>query len=778
MPPLGSLMIKWYRLFFISMSSTPEYHEPEASHRPFRAWALQHDLSSLLGGSADWRVNADQLGLEADEDPAAGLNDQGFLRAGLAIDQRIPLRIKMSITLWLAALITDILNQVLPIGLHMPTNAFWITIALVLFPLTIATTLYPGMSPERFVIVEQCILTYATLVIIYQCSTTGGSDSPYLIWFLLTTYYAAYLLPANQARLNIASFIGMIAATALLDASSLSSMIYLQLIVLTVVVWLLGLALIRQRSSEESLERAVGFMALADPLTSTANTRSFEQYLNELTRMDGQRLAVIVVDLNGLKGANAVFGHDTGDGMVVRTARLMLKASGPDDQVARFGGGEFGVVIPDASPGDVNRWNKEFSMLVERHNDAVRGQLPQISVATGSAQYPDDGVTPAELIDAADSRLQHSKSVAVVPPHELEGGTFVTAGHALQSARFADAPKTPVDARERMRFASLNWFTSGILAVGVALIGGPHVYSAAAIACGALGIVAAAVTFVFRYRPLTRTAMYGLDIATMIYPFPFIAVTGSAESPLLVMTCLPVAFYAQNYPLRPAAIRIGLILIGFSAGFWLAGNHGPTEVSWYSTSLAAILVIAGVMQYSSGVLTAGLQEIRETATIDKLTGLNNVYALRRDLEHALAQYDGRDESLAPGVVLLDLDDFRNSNSVAGHSGGDEVLIDVAERLKLVAGRSPAYRVEGDEFAVLVRGLTGRALATFAQRCGETVAHKRVNGAGSIAICASVGHAAWTADATAESMMEQAGSVVRGNKSERRDAGPPGRPILL
>ena len=105
-------------------------------------------------------------------------------------------------------------------------------------------------------------------------------------------------------------------------------MIYLQLIVLIVVVWLLGVALLRQRTSEEALERAVSFMALADPLTSTANTRSLEQYLNELTRRDGQRLAIVVVDLNGLKGANAVFGYDTGDGMVVRTARLMLRASG------------------------------------------------------------------------------------------------------------------------------------------------------------------------------------------------------------------------------------------------------------------------------------------------------------------------------------------------------------------------------------------------------------------------------------------------------------------
>jgi GGDEF domain-containing protein len=43
-----------------------------------------------------------------------------------------------------------------------------------------------------------------------------------------------------------------------------------------------------------------------------------------------------MIDMNGLKGANTVFGYDVGDDMVVRLARLMAQVSGPEDQIARI----------------------------------------------------------------------------------------------------------------------------------------------------------------------------------------------------------------------------------------------------------------------------------------------------------------------------------------------------------------------------------------------------------------------------------------------------------
>lgn len=703
------------------MTGTNGHAHEEAAHRPFRSWALQHDLISLLGGSADWRVQPAELGLDSAEaeDPVSAFKGQGHLREALAADPRLRLRTRTSITLWGAALITDVLNQVSPIGLHMPTGAFWLTIALVAAAMTVTAIFYPRLALERFVVLEQSLLTFATLIIVYQASVTGGTDSPYLIWFLLTTYYAAYLLPTTQALLNVAWFTLLAVGTLLLDATQTDDTMILQLVGLITVIWVITRALVRQRQSEETLERAVNFMANADPLTSTANMRSFEEYLEELSRRDGQRFAILVADMNGLKGANAVFGHETGDGMVVRTARLMLRASGENDQVARFGGDEFAVVIPGGREGDINRWRKEFEREVERHNAAIRGRLPQISVALGGALYPDDGLTPRDLIDVADRRMYESKSPAVAPPYEIEGIATRDAGRAFRSARFQDAPLYPVDLRDRLRFASFNWLASGLLTIAAAAIAAPYTYPVAAALCGAYALAFAIASESFRHIRLTRNFGRILDFGTLIFPFPATALVGGANSALLVTISLPVAFYAQNFKPRQALPRVAILLAGFSAGFWFFGDQGPIEQTRYFTSLAAMLVIAGIMRYSSGQQADALALIRRSATRDQLTGMPNVYALRRDLEATLREYRQNTTTPVPALVVIDLDDFRRANTLAGHRGGDEVLETVGRRLEAVAGQSRAYRVEGDEYAVIVHGLTGRALSSFAERCARS-----------------------------------------------------------
>lgn len=763
------------------MTGTNGQAQDEAAHRPFRSWALQHDLISLLGGSADWRVQPAELGLETDaaDDPVSAFKGQGHLRDALSPNPRLGLRTRTSVTLWAAALATDVLNQISPIGLEMPTGPFFLTIALVASAMIFTIIVYPRLSLDRFVVVEQCLLTGAGLLIVYQCSVTGGADSPYLMWFLLTSYYAAYLLPTTQGLLNVASFTALTLATLLLEETNASDTTILQMVAVLVVIWSLTRALIRQRHGEETLERAVTFMALADPLTSTANTRSFEQYLEDLSRTDGQRFAIIVADLNGLKGANAVFGHEVGDGMVVRTARLLLRASRENDQVARFGGDEFAVVIPGGREGDVTRWRKEFERSVERHNASVRGRLPQISVALGSAIYPEDGVTPRDLIDAADMRMYESKTSAVAPPYEIEGVTVSDTGRAFRSARFANAPRNAVDARDRARFASLNWLATGSLVLAGAAIGGPNMLRLPAVIIGVYALFFAAWNELYTRRRLSARVAWILDVSALAYGLPLTWFLGGANSPLLVTMTLSVAFYAQNFRPSIALPRVGIVLASFSIGFWAFGSHGPVEDTRYFTCMAAMVVIAGIMQYSARAQASALSTIRSSAVVDQLTGLPNIYALRNDLTDALRSHsaDPNEQSVI-ALIVLDLDEFRLANNVAGHRGGDEVLISVSERLSEIAGYSQAYRVGGDEFAVIVNGLTGRALASFAERCARGIEHDHPLGHKHVEVRASVGYASTTGEISGDELMDIAEDSLRQNKSERRGAEPPPRSVLL
>lgn len=754
--------------------------QDDATHRPFRAWALQHDLMSLLGGSADWRVRPAELGLDDDqaEDPVAAFNGQGYLRKALATPPRLALRTRTSLVLWSVALFTDLANQVSPIALPMPTGPFWVTIGLVLAALIFTAVVYPRLGETKFMIVEQSVLTYASLVILYQCSVTGGTNSPYLFWFILTTYYAAYLMPRSQAIANVAEFSLVAVGTLLLNATTTHNYTWLLLISLVAVMWVVAIALINQRRAENTLERAVTFLALADPLTSVANLRSFERYLEELSRKDGQRFAVVMADMNGLKGANAVFGHETGDGMVVRLARLMLGASGSRGQVARIGGDEFAVVLPGGREGDLIRWRKEFERAVERHNTTVRGRLPQISVSIGGALYPEDGVTPSDLLDSADRRMFQEKTPAVTPPYEIGGVTTGDVGHRFRAARFEDAPRRAFDVNERMKFGALNWFTLAALILTIAYVDTPYSIPVAAAVCGAYGLLWGLVTEYSRRTGPTFGYARVLDIATLCWALPTGWATGGASSPMQIGLMLPVAFYAQTLTRQQAYPRVGVLLVSYAIGFWAFGNQGAVEETRFVTIFAGMLLITAVMQYSARQQAESLRVIRESASHDRLTDLPNVYALRSDLDDALARRQADPTTPVPALLVLDLNNFRRANALAGHRGGDEVLRHVGARLSEVAGSSSVYRVDGDEFALIVLGLSGRALETFAARCVAAIDHEEVIGGATIPVSGSVGCAAWTTGQTGNELMESAEEALRRDKADRRGAEPPPSSVLL
>ncbi len=99
-----------------------------------------------------------------------------------------------------------------------------------------------------------------------------------------------------------------------------------------------------------------------------------------------------------------------------------------------------------------------------------------------------------------------------------------------------------------------------------------------------------------------------------------------------------------------------------------------------------------------------IDELRRQAFHDALTGLANRNLLLNRLEHAVAQRPGPNAGLY-AVLFLDLDDFKAVNDNVGHSGGDELLVAVAQRLlKGLRPRDTAARLGGDEFAILLEDL--------------------------------------------------------------------------
>jgi diguanylate cyclase (GGDEF)-like protein len=150
----------------------------------------------------------------------------------------------------------------------------------------------------------------------------------------------------------------------------------------------------------------------------------------------------------------------------------------------------------------------------------------------------------------------------------------------------------------------------------------------------------------------------------------------------------------------------------------------------------------------SAVLTA---ELTEQATHDPLTGLPNRTLVRHRMEVALSQAEP--DGAQVGVLLLDLDGFKQINDTLGHAAGDQVLRVVAERLagclraEDPAGRldshqhvtATAGRLGGDEFVVLVENLTDPTVATMvAERINATLSQPVAVGEHRLRVQASIG----------------------------------------
>ncbi len=149
-----------------------------------------------------------------------------------------------------------------------------------------------------------------------------------------------------------------------------------------------------------------------DSLTGLPNRAMFDAQLEltlSLARDRAQRTGVIIVDMNGLKVINDMYGHRLGDEALIALAAALKRICGPDAVVARIGGDEFGVVLSancDALTAPRLRARLKSGLVC---SVAAAGRPLLVSASVGLALYPDDGTTGSELLSLADKAMYTQK---------------------------------------------------------------------------------------------------------------------------------------------------------------------------------------------------------------------------------------------------------------------------------------------------------------------------------------------------------------------------------
>jgi diguanylate cyclase (GGDEF)-like protein len=133
----------------------------------------------------------------------------------------------------------------------------------------------------------------------------------------------------------------------------------------------------------------------------------------------------------------------------------------------------------------------------------------------------------------------------------------------------------------------------------------------------------------------------------------------------------------------------------------------------------------------------GEQRLARLAFTDALTGLWNRAVFSERLDEALAHAKRHGWRL--GLIYLDLDGFKQVNDTHGHDAGDQLLLQIAIRLReVLRDYDTVARLGGDEFAVLVTHLSPGALAATAERIAAAVAVPVAHGQACFQVTASIG----------------------------------------
>jgi diguanylate cyclase (GGDEF)-like protein len=237
--------------------------------------------------------------------------------------------------------------------------------------------------------------------------TTGGAESPALMWFALPAVTLGARFEPRGIVLGTAYILALLGlSTYVLDAGTTVAhgqavMAAVGLVLCTVI---LSGALVES-------ERAHRRRSTLDPLTGLFNRNALDQRLSELDgqptgESGGASHALLLCDLDNFKRVNDRLGHAAGDTVLQEVAYTMRSALRAGDSIYRIGGEEILVVLPGATEADAVG-------VAERLRRAVRERRPAgvpVTISVGVAVSKTGPLDTDELVGLADAALYSAKA--------------------------------------------------------------------------------------------------------------------------------------------------------------------------------------------------------------------------------------------------------------------------------------------------------------------------------------------------------------------------------
>ncbi len=263
------------------------------------------------------------------------------------------------------------------------------------------------------------ILLMTTLLCLYLLCT-GGSQNTGPMWLFVLPSLIFYILGLFRGFLFTSILFVVVVYITLYPDNVLLHTAYSTIFIerfLGAFFSISFLSVVHEYSREDgrrellNLSRKLDYLSRKDELTGLSNRRDmFESLRNELGRFErsGKNFSVLIADIDNFKLVNDSYGHECGDHCLKEIARVLTENTQKRDSVARWGGEEFLVFLPETSGQPAKTTAERLRIAIENLVITYEENSVSVTASIGVAEYQ-PGQTLNALINQADKQLYLAK---------------------------------------------------------------------------------------------------------------------------------------------------------------------------------------------------------------------------------------------------------------------------------------------------------------------------------------------------------------------------------
>lgn len=288
------------------------------------------------------------------------------------------------------------------------------------------------------------------------------------------------------------------------------------------------------------------------------------------------------------------------------------------------------------------------------------------------------------------------------------------------------------------RVAGVLWLLAAVsLVVPLVLPGAGTDHWAGVVALAAVAAAWGLACLRIDFRKTGPGLFYVTTLAAFVVVGATVAMTGGSESPEWILLFYIAAFCGYFFAPRTALPYLAGCAVVHALPFLYDDKAVEEDLADFLLAAPAFFVVGGVVVIGKRRLEGLRREAHELSVRDPLTGLAN----RRALMSRVEAIGGDRQSDATGLLMVDLDDFKDVNTRHGHPVGDTALRAAAEALRSSArSQDLVARLGGDEFAIVVETATPEAMRQLGTRVRASLA--QVGADLDLSGCPLTGSAGW------------------------------------